>query len=86
MRRTIRLERRREARRASAYRLNVYHAAIRDAEAMTDAAWLDAWVRALEETGADIPWVPRLLWLQTLQAYVTNESKRLADSVGEDAA
>lgn len=80
-----RLDRRREARRASAYRLNVYYAAIRDAETMTDAAWLDAWTLSLT-ADPNTPWVSRLLWLDTLRAYVITESKRLAAESNDDDA
>lgn len=78
-------DRRAVARDASAYRLNVYHTAIREIEAMTDDAWQAAWVMAVRRGARDIPYTPRLIWLDTLRTYAINESIRLAVSVTDAA-
>lgn len=76
-------ERRVAARDASAYRLNVYHTAIREVQAMSDADWLAGWEAAVVRAGHGmyVEYTPRIIWLDLLRTLAINEAKRLAAAV-----
>lgn len=63
-----------ERRRTTAYKLRNYLDAIKQAEAMTDAEWLDNWVRS---AGPQTNWIPRSQWLDYLRGCAILESERL---------
>lgn len=64
-----------ERRRKEAWRLRVYVDALKTAEATSDEAWVDQWIRS----GDDSPYLPRTVWIQILRNWVSSEATRLLE-------
>lgn len=67
-----------ERRRAEASRLRTYIDAVKDAEKMTDAEWIDQWV---SHCTIESVYMSRSTWLAILRQWTVEEATRLAEKM-----
>lgn len=58
------------------WKLRTYIDALKDAQSMTDAQWMEAWVASCT---ADSVYIPRTTWIAILQTWALHEAEILTD-------
>lgn len=68
-----------ERRTQEGYKLRVYFDAIKEAKAMSDEEWTNAWA----VSGSNAPYMPKSVWIAYLESCAMKEAEKL---VGREAA